>query len=281
MNGEHGRLIGLTAFCLLLAAADPAVAQGDPKPAEETAAIDKESARRLRQMVEAAADYELSSGRDGEHLLKRLERPVLRWSNPIRATDDGAVFLWTDQGRPAAALCVYNYGADGVDHEWQSLAAGPLRASYRKTPVWRPQAAGIEYRRVPGDSELPADTPVRRLRQMRSLLGDFAATVGREPLRTLTQPLYRYGDQESEVLDGAIFAFAQATDPELLLLLEARGEKQQPAAGWGAAARMTVVNLELKHRGETAWTAEWHQRLNDRQPYMTFPHKRGEAGTAP
>lgn len=106
VNHDRSRAIGLTLFCLLHIRPYPAVAQVDAQPANETKPADNQRAQGLQRMVDAAADYELSSDGDSEHLLTRLERPVLRWSNPIRATDDGAVFLWTDAGRPAAALCI-------------------------------------------------------------------------------------------------------------------------------------------------------------------------------
>jgi hypothetical protein len=73
----------------------------------------------------------------------------------------------------------------------------------------------------------------------------------------------------------------QATDPEMLLLLEARQEKPKRATWQWAAARMTVVNVELKHRSETVWTAEWYHRIDDRQPYITFAHKRSELPVTP
>lgn len=45
----------------------------------------------------------------------------------------------------------------------------------------------------------------------------------RFPLRLLTTPLHRYDSNDSTVCrGGALFAFCQQTDPELLLLIEAR-----------------------------------------------------------
>ena len=44
----------------------------------------------------------------------------------------------------------------------------------------------------------------------------------------MAQPLYRYPEQVSSVLDGAIFSFAMTTDPELLVLLEDREIDGQP-----------------------------------------------------
>lgn len=104
--------------------------------------------------------------------------------------------------------------------------------------------------------------------------------VGREPqqqeLRALTHPIYRYGDGQAELVDGAIFAFAQATDPEILLLLEARRENGKPASWWWAAARMSMVPLDLKYRGQLVWNVDWHYGSNDREPRITFVRKRTE-----
>ncbi|MGH2890291.1 MAG: hypothetical protein ACRDNJ_11745, partial [Solirubrobacteraceae bacterium] len=222
-------------------------------------------------------------GGDDEQPLERVERPVLRWSNPFRAAGDSAVFIWADKKgdkRPAAAMCIYGSGDDGVDHEWQSLSTGPLRATYRGATVWRPQTDGVEFRVVPGQTEPAAATPARRLTQMHRLLRDFTATLGREPrqheLRVLTQPIYRYGDDQAELADGAVFAFAEATDPEILLLLEARRENGKPASWRWAAARMSMVPLDIKHRDELVWSIDWHRGRDDREPYITFSHKRTE-----
>jgi hypothetical protein len=278
------RMIALITAGLLFMETTPTVAQDDVRPEEETP-LDTQRARQLYQLISAAADYELWSTGSGEQAVKRVERPVLRWSNPLRVTDDGAVFLWLDRGRPAAALCIYSYGIDGIDHEWQSLSQRPLRANYRQTLVWQPLAAGLEFHAVPGASESPASTPARRLRQMRQTLDDFTATIsyetGQHELRALTQPIYRYGDPASEVLDGAIFAFAEATDPEVLLLFEAHKSGEQAAYWRWAAARMSMVHIEVKHRGDVVWEVErWDGRNNTNQPYITFSYKRSEQPAA-
>jgi hypothetical protein len=276
-----GRLIALAMLAALLRAAPTAPAQDEAAPPADMVAIDKERARRLEEMVAAAEDYQLWRGRDDEQPLERVERPVLRWSNPFRATGDGAVFIWADKKdakRPAAAVCIFANSPDNVIHEWQSLATEPLRATYRGATVWRPQTAGLEFHAIPGATEPAAATPARRLAQMHGLLREFSATVGQEPrrheLRVLTHPIFRYGDEKTEIVDGAVFSFAQATDPEILLLLEARRENAQPASWRWAAARMSAWHLDLKYRGESAWTVNWYGGSDDREPRIKFSHER-------
>jgi hypothetical protein len=54
----------------------------------------------------------------------------------------------------------------------------------------------------------------------------------------LSTPLYRYEKPPGDVLEGAVFAFVLGTDPELLLVLEAR--RDEGATVWQyALARMT------------------------------------------
>ncbi|HVX12907.1 MAG TPA: hypothetical protein VHC22_17120 [Pirellulales bacterium] len=249
-------------------------AEDEPSPSEESPQVDEARAKRLQQMTAHAAEYELWGGEDEQRAFKRADRPVLRWSNPQRATADGGLFLWSDKNRPAAVLCIYKSGEDQVDHEWQSLSTAPFRATYRGATAWQPRTAGVEFRRLPGKSELAAATPVRRLAQLHRLLNDFSGSLGREErkheLRALTQPIYRYADEDSDVVDGAVFALTQGTDPEILLLFEARRAEGQPLTWWWAAARMSMVPLELKYRDELVWTVDWRRQRDERGPCITL-----------
>ena len=71
--------------------------------------------------------------------------------------------------------------------------------------------------------------------------------------------------------DGGLFAFVQGTDPEVLLLIEARGGK---GPGWHfAAARMQNSALQLKLDGREVWAVEkleWSVAFDHSQPYTLF-----------
>lgn len=270
-------VLAVTPFVLFQAEKLPAKADEPVAPRNAGQSHDSDRSERMERMLRTASDYELFVGANREKKLKRRKEAILRWSNPLRATDDGAVFLWTSVGRPAAMLSIYTYGENNVGHEFQSLAVGPLVATYHESEVWSPERGGIEFQPVPA-SPVPAATAALRLSQMRSLLRDFSAAVGRDQrrheLRLMTQPLYRYGDREGEVLDGGVFAFAQGTDPEMLVLLEARRNHEKPATWHFAAARMNMGNLELKHRDIIVWTIDdWNRKRDPREPYITFDHK--------
>jgi hypothetical protein len=199
--------------------------------AEETEGQPEEArrARQLQKMKLSAAQYKIAPADDRQCKFKFIESPALRWTNPVGGAKDGTVFLWTDRGRPQAVLQLFTYDDDHFSHEWQSLAEGALTAEHAGQVVWNPEEPGIRFRELP-DADAPAATASGRLRQMKALAAKFSAIFtgfAQSPtpaeLRLLTQPLWRYETADDpRLVDGALFAFAQGTDPQALLLLEAR-----------------------------------------------------------
>src|SRR5205823_5616890 len=104
---------------------------------------------------------------------------ILRWTNPLggRRTH-GEVFLWTDDGRPVAVLSVYQWtnpdGAVHEQHEFCSLAIGPLATRGPGGRNWSPAEAGVTLAPLPG-APAPAASQRKRLSQMRELAGRFSA----------------------------------------------------------------------------------------------------------
>ena len=72
-------------------------------------------------------------------------QPILRWTNPVpEKRMRGEVFLWTEDGRPAAALNVFQMdeGMGPADYyEFCSLARTPLSATNRSGRLWTPARA--------------------------------------------------------------------------------------------------------------------------------------------
>ena len=57
-----------------------------------------------------AATYELKTTGQEPRQLKRREESLLRWTNPLGGNKaHGELFLWTDRGRPAAVLSMYEW----------------------------------------------------------------------------------------------------------------------------------------------------------------------------
>ena len=233
-------------------------------PADAWTQDEQEATKRFQAYAkETAAKYKLKTAGDAPRDLTLREESLLRWTNPLTANKaHGELFLWTDRGRPAAVLSMYEYtdamGTVHEHHEWASLSLGPIQASGPKE--WSPLTAGIELKPVP-DAPPPDDTPLRRLRQMRDIGAKFTSdktTRQNETrlLRLLNQPAHRYepgGDPE--VLDGALFALVEATDPEVFLVLEARLVNGKPVWHYGFV-RMNSVRVSASYQGKQVWVAE-------------------------
>src|SRR5262249_20230317 len=141
------------------------------------------------------------------------------------------------------------------------------------TPVWSPREAGVALRPLP-DAPEPAATPTLRLRQLRDLARKFSASqtdrqgIDRD-LRLLVQPIYRYEATEGDLIDGGLFVFVHATDPEVYLLLEARRAGGAPQWQY-ALARFNSVSLRASYRGREVWSAPtmpWGEVYSHARPY--------------
>jgi hypothetical protein len=204
-----------------------------------------------------AGEYEIVVGPGTGAKAKRLTEPVLRWWQPVRGGDDGALYLWVRDGRPVAAVTFFTFkwpdGNRAIVHERHAFAQEPVEASWRDRPVWHTTQPGLTFRPVP-DAPAPAATAAARLRQMQTLVPEFSANTtdskGSDwPLRPLARPLYRYEGPT----DGALFALAQGTDPEAFLLLEARGEGS--TAHWEyAVTRFTDLRIAVRYKGHEVFS---------------------------
>ena len=213
----------------------------------------------LRKQLDESVHYAelFDNEQSAEPMTPRI---VMRWANNIRGSEDGMTVLFLSHGRPAAACCIYPWKKQNLSLEFDSLSRATFVAKEAGIPFWQPATAGVEFHSV-ADAEAPADSPAGRLRQMKALSREFSSKMlgmgpqnaGREELRLLPRPLYRYEDlAEGDCIDGAVFAFVQGTDPESLLLLEAIKTKDRTE--WQFAfARRTVGEVEGRHRGKAVW----------------------------
>jgi hypothetical protein len=206
-----------------------------------------------------AAEYDMRLDSRPKERLALSKEPLLRWDNPARTGEDGALFVWTLDGRPEVIGTIFTYRySDQIrrKHEYHSLAAGPLTADFRGRRAWGPRAAGIQMETVAG-APVPAPTARERLTQMKSLAREFSASMedsgGQQfQLRLLPQPLMRYEAAKNGPLDGALFAFSLGTDPEVILVLEAHLGSDR--AEWKyALARFNYLDMTAFHKGRKIW----------------------------
>ena len=145
-------------------------------------------------------------------------------------------------------------------HELHSLSEAVLVVDRDSPNTWEPQAPGLELKPVPG-APTPAASPAQRAIQIRALAREFSGRSLSDSdqsweLRLLPSPLYRYESTDPDVIDGAVFALVSSagTDPEIILLLEARKTPEGPRWTFGAA-RFSDMSLWLKHKDQEVWNA--------------------------
>ena len=190
-------------------------------------------AKTMRPIYEKeAAEYSIAVETAPKKALELKKEPVFEWLNPARSAQQGAVFLWLRDGRPAALACIFSHPHDKlagrqINHELHALDAEKLVVKRDEYNQWKPQA-GLARQELPDAGE-PADTPGKRLLQMRKLAQEFTGhSVDRDgkrwEFRLLPTPMYRYPAAKNGVVDGALFALMSTagTDPEVLLLIEAK-----------------------------------------------------------
>jgi hypothetical protein len=177
--------------------------------------------------LEDAQKYVIESPGD-RVTLKLNEKSLLNWTNPVRQQERGALFVWMNDDRPLAigSFFTYEYNAKVyTKHEFHSLSTKPIKSTFDGKLAWNPKVAGIEWGQTPNAPE-PAKTHTARLLQMRDVSRRFRAELTnpmneRTELRLVSRPLLEYSSPKQHVIDGAIFSFTVATDPEVLLLVEA------------------------------------------------------------
>lgn len=216
--------------------------------------------------------YRFTHERPQGKALAMESRSLLNWSNAERATQFGALFLWTHNGRPEIIACAFGRG-QWLRHEFHSLSDEPIIAERTGNRVHRFRP-GVEWRDLAKSPEAAESRPLR-LAQMRRQAERFRAAVvvhramqDPEPaeLRLLTQPAYR--SPESSEVDVALFLFVQGTDPECVLMLEATSDKR-----WRyALTRQTKAGLEVDLDGRRVLdlTAVWKQSPVEDSPFFVL-----------
>lgn len=269
-----GILVALPAALFALASA----ASAQPGPAgEQDARLTAEAKRqRLEFLTETFGGYALAPAGRSEQPFDRSQEPLLHYNNPVRQSfSDAVFFLWLDGGRPRAAATIAIRSKGQVSREFSSLSKEPLECRGEAGERWLPNSAGHAEQDLP-DAPAPKPSDKLRLVQMRQLAGRFrivmkeTATGESSELRLLSRPIYRFASEKAGVVDGALFAFAEGTDPEALLLLEvARGAGDLLTWRY-TLTRMTSRPLEAELDGRQIWSvlSYWDNPRSPSNPYI-------------
>jgi hypothetical protein len=239
---------------------------------------DAERKERLELMKQQAAEYSVTLNADTPSKLALHEEPILRFSNPVGGVPDGIVVMWKDGARPAIFAQVFQIKSGEWLHECQSIAVAGLTMQLGDTTRWQPKAGASEFRPL-ADAPAAAETPGRRLIQLKALAARFAASddfkisstdkeTTRHELRLLPTPVYRYDDNLADIRDGAAFAFVHGTDPEVFLILENRPASAGKDTWHYALAPMTCWGVEARLDGKEVWRVP--ERLGNSTPTDSY-----------
>jgi hypothetical protein len=230
--------------------------------------LSEDAAVRLAYMKDSVGPYRIHRAAAGSPLFRVIPDPIFRLDNPVTSVKDSAIFLWTDAetGRPEATIQVFRAPTKFWIHDWTSLSTTPIVAEVGTSAVWRPKP-GVEFRPVP-EAPAPAATSQARLRQLRALAEQFSATddflgAGWSQLRLLPKPWLRYGKTGSGVDDGALFAFALGTEPEVALMIESRPSPNGGLRWEYGLAPLTSFEVRAFWKGTLVWTLPWRKASKD------------------
>ena len=252
-------MAGAVSFVLLFAA----TVQAKDDTASEQAAQSRHE-RILQIYSHDAAEYAIYRDASRKERVELRREPVLVCSNPTREGGDGGSSCGPAVAAPRSSACSFRSRRSGRASSITSLIH--CRCQYSTCrDSGRTLRRGRRWLRVSSWQHCGAPPPARsaaqRLSQMRALARDFSASTKDRnqrhlELRPLPQPLFRYESTDPDVLDGALFAFVTSTDPEALLIIEARKPAPADGALWQyAICRMTDLELHMRHKGKEVFAA--------------------------
>jgi serine/threonine protein kinase/cytochrome c-type biogenesis protein CcmH/NrfG len=225
--------------------------------------------REMRSRAEALKVSRIEEGRPAA--VELLPGPLLRYSDPNRATDDAALWAWGRGGRPVVLVAMefspLDEGWATGTYEFASLADGPIRAEASAgRRHWLSRQPAVTLQEF---GSAPADAEPERLEQMKGLVRRMAARSdgGRVELRVSPGPIHRYADPAAGVLDGAIFAFTDGDNPEIVLLIEARRRGEVGPRWHHGLARLSGASLSVSLDGKEVWRREASDGLRPEDGY--------------
>lgn len=249
---------------------------------------DPRIAEALATTTEAATHYEFRLVEEPSKSLKFHPQSLLRWSNPVIGVIYGNVFVWTKDGRPEVIGSILQWYEPHkhATHEFHSLSSGSVEGSRDGSLVWATTKPGLQLKPIP-QGPLVDESPLVRLRQMRSIVRQLKVSSTSQSgeqykLRLLSQPIFRYGDVKSNVLDGALFSFVQGTDPEVIVLIEARKDYSGTPRWQIAMMRMAALEFSAEFQNQELWHVEampYPVAMSGREPYSLYRFRRQKVGT--
>jgi hypothetical protein len=244
------------------------------------------SKKMLPIYIKEAEAYSMAVESDPKKELEFKKEPVFEWANPARHDQQGVIFLWVRDGRPAALASIFSHPPEKlagrqIMHELHALDSEKLLVKRDSYHQWKPQKGLV--RKELADAPAPGSTSALRQLQIKRVAEGFTGHeidygLQRWQMRLLPTPLYRYPAAKTGVLDGALFALVSnaGTDPEVLLIVEVR-EVDGKLRWEYACGRFSDFELHVNWKDKEVYTsiksetnAFYHDTLH---LYRLYPEK--------
>jgi hypothetical protein len=239
-------------------------------PAPPSAESRRERLKLIRGIVQTL-DTALAIRERSEAATLRAE-PSLLYADNTRGLTDSSLWIWEHQGQAVGVTAVEWTPRDGGEGLWTfefaSLTPAALKISLPQGN-WTMERNVAIARTMPIAPAVAASRAKRQL-QMKQLAERFTVIElhrmqGRIELRRLSAPIYRQA--EAAPGDGAMFVFANGTNPEVVLMIntiEFKGETVWAYTLGALAAEELVVHLD----GREVWRETRFTRPGARPTYL-------------
>jgi hypothetical protein len=217
---------------------------------------------------------------DEERQAELVPNPVFRYSDEQRAIPDATLWVWTRDARPVAFQKVEGNNHGG-GQAWTicfaSLSEGLIKVRWPLGRQYATREPGVTFSPIP-EAEAPADNPRARTAQLKGLTERFTGRLsvngegkGGAETRTMAKPIFEYADPKTKLPLGAIFGMTSTgTNPDLLLLIEARRERDGRLRWEYAHARMTSASVRVRLDDAEVWAESGVDNANTVFENWTF-----------
>ncbi|MEX2137878.1 MAG: hypothetical protein WD894_01365 [Pirellulales bacterium] len=257
-----GKCLLLTVTIAGIALALKAQDADSNRPEEDQRARIRRATEQIKKidMRSAGKEVEGKDTQNAEEVVELVEQPLLIFGDTVRLHENGTLWAFGKSGRPVAFIELFQ-GRGRANWSQAVTLTSQTHGVVMRTPNgtrWTPQKTQIDPALITA-SPAPAAKETVRLRQMKDLARRFTAHEFWDPdnsrfeLRLLVQPVHRYSDAKAGLHDGTAFILAHGTNPELVLLIEALGEKLEASRWHFSLARSSSAELHVELDGKEVW----------------------------
>lgn len=190
-----------------------------------------------------------------------VETPLLRYSDEARGVTDATVWRLGKSGRPLGIMVLEYYKTSGVPWNYELTVTSDTIPEAIESPgwTWKPEGNTLPWKKL--DAKPPAATKTLIARQVKQLVRDFRVKEefnnNKFELRLLPKSIASYTDEKAGVVAGEVFSYVHGTNAELLILVEARKQKDGSLNWMANYARLGAARFEVDFKEDRVWDIDY------------------------